>query len=576
MRKKHLINYSLKRYIMASVLSMVISTFNNIADGFLMGKLLGPEALSAINLTLPVNYAIASVQCLMAAGAAILISKKRGEREHEEADKIFTVSVISVAAAGVLFFAASLFFTDPIARLCCTESSLLELARDYIRIEMMFAVTIMYQIALSGYAQKTGNPQIVLKANALSMITNIVMDIVYVKALGLGTNGAALATVTGAVVSCVVLMTYFLKKDRPLHFRRAGRESLKIFAGNVNSGMTGAVQTFSMSLLTFILNYFIQKALGANGVFVLSVGLIFLTFTMFFVMGVQGVLTSMGSMLAGQGDDTGLKILMRQCLIYSMPVTCALTMVQIAFPETISRLFGAKSPEAIEMSVYGLRVIALYAIPIALLLLLAALYQVEGYYRLATFLSVSMLALLPVCLWIASVALPREQIWVALPASGVLTFLLLLIVSLIYRAKSKEPLEIVTLFKKRDDKTKVFEGTITVSDGQFKEFMEQTIPFFEQLTADSELGLKIRLCVEEMIAFVVSQEPAPPKYMDVRISASENRICAMIKDNCPEYNPTIGIQDNMSMKLVRAFCPEVEYMYSFGQNMTFLSWNITS
>ena len=142
--------------------------------------------------------------------------------------------------------------------------------------------------------------------------------------------------------------------------------------------------------------------------------------------------------------------------------------------------------------------------------------------------------------------------------------------------KNKGKLEIITLFQKRDAKAKVFEDTITVSDGQFKEFMEQTIPFFEQLSVNRNFGFRIRLCVEEMIAFVVNQEPAPPKYMDVRISAAENHICAMIKDNCPEYNPTVGTQNDLNMKLVRAFCPDVEYMYSFGQNMTFLSWSINN
>ena len=102
MRNNLLTRYLLRRNLGAAVLGMAVSTLNTVIDAFLMGNLLGPDALSAINLSMPLSYALVTVQCILAAGASLRVSKKLGERQNREADAIFTVSVASVFAAGLI------------------------------------------------------------------------------------------------------------------------------------------------------------------------------------------------------------------------------------------------------------------------------------------------------------------------------------------------------------------------------------------------------------------------------------------------------------------------------------------
>lgn len=65
-RKSYLINRSLKVYLAASIVTMAVMNLN----GILMGRIIGPDALSAINASMPLNSMIAVVDTIFANGAA--------------------------------------------------------------------------------------------------------------------------------------------------------------------------------------------------------------------------------------------------------------------------------------------------------------------------------------------------------------------------------------------------------------------------------------------------------------------------------------------------------------------------
>ena len=102
MRSDRLTRYVLRKNLGAAVLGMAVSSLNTVIDAFLMGNLMGPEALSAINLSMPLTYALVTVQCILASGASLRVSKKLGERQNRQADEIFSVSMISIFAAGLV------------------------------------------------------------------------------------------------------------------------------------------------------------------------------------------------------------------------------------------------------------------------------------------------------------------------------------------------------------------------------------------------------------------------------------------------------------------------------------------
>ena len=572
MRQKQLIETSFRNFILASVISTAVITVNSMADAFLMGTLLGAEALSAVDLTLPINYILMSIQDLLAAGTAILISRKHGELEYEEADKIFTVSLLSFLVAGALCAICGLFMTDEIAGMLCSSSELFPLVRDYIHVELGLGIVIMLQLALAIYANQMGYPRIALRANILCVVVNLGMDIVYVRLFGSGVTGAAFATVTGSAAAIIYLAIFFLGKNRPLKLKLPREGLIRILSKNISMGIPSAMISFGVFVVTYILNYFVQKILGTDGIFVLTVGMTFLAFSLFFCMGIQQAILSMGSMLMGQKDFSGLRILFKSCMMYSMPVTLALAMLLVLFPKSIANAFGAKTAELLEMSAAGLPRMAVYGITIAILLMFSALYIVEGHEGLVSMLTLLFMILIPLSLWVSDRFLPPDKLWTAFLGSGIISAAICISVSLIYGYRIRNSAEIFTLIPRTDAKTSVYECTIPVDAESFSGMLKESVPFFESLSIDYMLGMRIRLCVEEMIAFSVAHKSSKPNYMDVRITVTGKDISVLIKDNCPEYNPLHCKDDDLNLMIIHSFCPRTEYQYSFGQNMTYMYW----
>ena len=103
-------------------------------------------------------------------------------------------------------------------------------------------------------------------------------------------------------------------------------------------------------------------------------------------------------------------------------------------------------------------------------------------------------------------------------------------------------------------------------------FMDGTVPFFESLNMDRKQSFRIRLCVEEMLEYIISRAERKDDVADVRIAAAETGISALIRDNLPPYNPLSGEEFETNRKILQAFCPDMEYKNTFLQNVIIMNW----
>ncbi|MCR4655775.1 MAG: hypothetical protein K5770_06050 [Lachnospiraceae bacterium] len=107
----YLINRSLNKYLMASIASTAIMSINGMVDSVLMGQLIGPETVSAIQNAVPVMGVIASISLLLSTGASIIATKALGRRDFDEAGSSITVAVSCCLGFGILISYAKLRIT---------------------------------------------------------------------------------------------------------------------------------------------------------------------------------------------------------------------------------------------------------------------------------------------------------------------------------------------------------------------------------------------------------------------------------------------------------------------------------
>ena len=97
--KKEL-NRDFYRYVLPSMISMLLSGFYSMVDGIFVGNAVGSQALAAINLVYPVQACMNATAFGLGVGGAVLMSKYRGSEDYEEADRAAGTAITTLVVAG--------------------------------------------------------------------------------------------------------------------------------------------------------------------------------------------------------------------------------------------------------------------------------------------------------------------------------------------------------------------------------------------------------------------------------------------------------------------------------------------
>ena len=125
-RSSYLISRSLRRFLMASIATMAIMNINSIVDSILMGQLISPEAVSAIQNVVPVIGFFAGITTLFSAGASIIATKALGRRDFDEAGRSITAAVSSCLGFGLIVSLLTGVLAPRICSLLCQDPALYE------------------------------------------------------------------------------------------------------------------------------------------------------------------------------------------------------------------------------------------------------------------------------------------------------------------------------------------------------------------------------------------------------------------------------------------------------------------
>ena len=108
-KKGYLIAKALHQFMWASILASVASQIAMTTDAIVVSQFIGPEAISAINLTIPVVIFFNFLMMLFGMGGSVLVAKSLGERDAETTNKVFTSTLIGLRYACGLYAVAPLF-----------------------------------------------------------------------------------------------------------------------------------------------------------------------------------------------------------------------------------------------------------------------------------------------------------------------------------------------------------------------------------------------------------------------------------------------------------------------------------
>ena len=252
------------KYLSAAFGSAIITSVYSIVDTAMVGQYHGPQGTAALAVVAPVWNIIYSMGLLMGIGGSVIFSTKRGsEKSDGSENQYFTSAVIGAVILSVLAWIGVICFERPVLTFFGADSSLLALAKEYMRpIKYVFPLFLFNQM-LAAFLRNDKNPGLATLGVLSGGIFNIFGDYFFVFTCDMGIYGAGLATAIGSGISFLVMLTHFISRRNTLKLVRPENLSGKLGEISVTGFSTFFIDV-AMGILTVLFNRQIMKYLGAN------------------------------------------------------------------------------------------------------------------------------------------------------------------------------------------------------------------------------------------------------------------------------------------------------------------------
>ncbi len=199
-----------------SIVESFFTAFAGLVDSLMVSSL-GAWAVAAVGLTTQPKFIGLSLFFALNVSISALVARRRGQGKQEDANRILHTALIFLVAASVVLSVLFVALASPIIRLCGSTPDTHESAVAYFRIIMGGMIFNCIQMGVNSAQRGAGNTKITMRTNITSSTINIIANYLLINGHfgfpALGIHGAALATVLGTVVACVMSICSIMKAD---------------------------------------------------------------------------------------------------------------------------------------------------------------------------------------------------------------------------------------------------------------------------------------------------------------------------------------------------------------------------
>jgi putative MATE family efflux protein len=245
----------------------------NMVDVFLLG-MVGRQAVAASGMAGMYMWLSNGVMLIGRMGAEIGVAQNFGRRDEESARKFAVFSMYIGTLCGLAFAVACIVFARPMIGFFRLEDALVtKSAQNYLLIVALGMPVVFMSAVIAGIFNGSGNSRVPFLINSVGLVVNAVLDPFFIFTLGMGVEGAAIATVIAqAVAAGLALAALTLRKDRPFaRFCFVIRPEARYFADILRWSFPIAAESVLFTFFTLVVSRFVA-GFGAGAIAVYRVG----------------------------------------------------------------------------------------------------------------------------------------------------------------------------------------------------------------------------------------------------------------------------------------------------------------
>ena len=350
------------RFSIPCIMSLLVSALYNIVDQIFIGRGIGFLGNGATNVVFPVTVIALSLSLLVGDGCAAYLSICQGRRDGEHAHRSVGNAVVFITASGIVLTLLYAFFRDSILWGFGATENNIGYAREYFLYLIPGIPFFMFANAMNSVIRADGSPQFAMFSTLIGCALNVVLDPVAIFVLGWGMKGAALATITGQIVSAL-LAVYYLFRPKSFRLKRVSfKPDAEILKHVLPLGISSFLTQVSIVVIMAVMNnvlviYGAGSKYGAD-IPMTVVGIVMKVFQI--VISVVVGIAAGAQPIVGYNYGAGLwrrvKLIFRTMMAAEFSVGLVSLICFEVFPVQIISVFGSEDGLYNEFAVLAFRV----------------------------------------------------------------------------------------------------------------------------------------------------------------------------------------------------------------------------
>jgi len=204
------LNKLLFKFAGPGILGLLSGFLYVIVDTIFVGRGVGPLAITALSIALPILLAMMAIGLMVGTGSASIISRALGKNDMKRAVNAMGNGVILNFFLNIVFIGLGYIFIDRLLIFFGASSDVLPLVKEYLIIVFPGFVLLSFLIATNDFVRAEGKPRAAMYFIAVGSLLNIIFDPIFIFGFKMGIRGAAIATVIGEILSTVLIMWFYI------------------------------------------------------------------------------------------------------------------------------------------------------------------------------------------------------------------------------------------------------------------------------------------------------------------------------------------------------------------------------
>lgn len=348
----------LLRLAAPAVTAQVVNALYNMVDRMYIGHIPenGAAALTGVGVCFPLIMVISAFAALMAMGGAPRAAIMMGRGKHDTAERILGNCTTGTLIAGIVLMVLLLIFGRDLLMMFGASDNTIGYAEGYMRIYACGTIFVQIALGLNNFITTQGFASVSMISVVIGAVANIILDPVFIFAMDMGVEGAAVATVISQALSAAWVLRFLTGRRTVLRIRlRYMRPDLKLYGACLALGLSPFIMQSTEGVITVCFN---SSLLAYGGDIAVGAMTILSSIMQFSMLPLQGITQGAQPIISfnyGAGNGNRVKkafiLQLAACVVYSTALWAV-----VMFAPTLFTAVFTSDPALTAYAVWAMRI----------------------------------------------------------------------------------------------------------------------------------------------------------------------------------------------------------------------------